>query len=99
MSTTNIRAWAAQEAAKPLVNFEYDPGPLGVEEVEIRVEHSGLCHSDLSVIDNEWGSSRYPTVGGHEVVGTVVALWPERQPSLARARPPRRVEPAAAGAD
>ena len=31
------------------------------------------------------------------LVGTVVALWPERQPSLARARPPRRVEPAAAG--
>ena len=76
MSTTNIRAWAAQEAAKPLVNFDYDPGPLGVEEVEIRVEHTGLCHSDLSVIDNEWGSSRYPTVGGHEVVGTVVALGP-----------------------
>ena len=31
------------------------------------------------------------------LVGTVVALWPERQPSLARARPPRRVEPTAAG--
>lgn len=76
MSTTHIRAWAAQEASKPLVNFEYDPGPLGAEEVEIRVEHSGLCHSDLSLIDNEWGFSNFPIVGGHEVVGTVLALGP-----------------------
>ena len=33
------------------------------------------------------------------IVGTVVALWPERQPSLARARLPRRAEPTAAGTD
>lgn len=71
---TTVRAWAAQEAAKPLQRFEYDAGPLGSEEVEVRVEHSGLCHSDLSLIDNEWGFSAYPIVGGHEVVGTVVAL-------------------------
>ena len=73
-STPTIRAWAAQEAAKPLVRFDYTPGPLGAEEVEIQVEHSGLCHSDVSMIDNEWGFSAYPIVGGHEVVGTVVAL-------------------------
>lgn len=73
-ASTTIRAWAAQEAAKPLLPFSYDPGPLGAEEVEIQVEHSGLCHSDLSVIDNEWGFSAYPVVGGHEVIGTVVGL-------------------------
>jgi uncharacterized zinc-type alcohol dehydrogenase-like protein len=73
-TATTIRAWAAQEAAKPVVPFAYDAGLLGAEEVEIRVEHSGLCHSDLSVIDNEWGISGYPVVGGHEVVGSVVAL-------------------------
>jgi uncharacterized zinc-type alcohol dehydrogenase-like protein len=75
MSTsTAIRAWAAHEAARPVTPFSYDPGPLGAEEVEIRVEHCGLCHSDLSMIDNEWGFSGYPVVGGHEVIGSVVAL-------------------------
>jgi uncharacterized zinc-type alcohol dehydrogenase-like protein len=69
-----IHAWAATEAAKPLVATSYELGPLGGEEVEIRVEHCGLCHSDLSMIDNEWGFSAYPIIGGHEVVGTVVAL-------------------------
>ncbi|MDO9237466.1 MAG: NAD(P)-dependent alcohol dehydrogenase [Aquabacterium sp.] len=69
-----IRAWAAHEAVKPVEPFSYDAGTLGAEEVEIQVDHCGLCHSDLSLIDNEWGFSGYPIVGGHEVVGRVVAL-------------------------
>jgi uncharacterized zinc-type alcohol dehydrogenase-like protein len=32
-----------------------DLGPLGVEEVEVAIESCGLCHSDLSVLNNEWG--------------------------------------------
>ncbi|MDE2400791.1 MAG: NAD(P)-dependent alcohol dehydrogenase [Burkholderiales bacterium] len=72
--STAIRAWAALEARKPLTPFSYEPGPLGVDDVEIEVEHCGLCHSDLSVIDNEWGNAVYPMVGGHEVIGRVVGL-------------------------
>src|SRR3989338_3255794 len=65
MSTaTPIRAWAAQALNQPVVPFSYDPGPLGAEDVEIRVEHCGLCHSDLSVIDGEWGPAAHPVVGG-----------------------------------
>lgn len=69
-----IRAYAATAAGAPLIPFEYDPGPLGAEQVEIAVEHCGICHSDLSMIDNEWGRSRYPIVPGHEVVGTIAAM-------------------------
>ena len=69
-----IRGWAAMEAGKPLVPYEYDPGPLGDEDVEVAVEHCGVCHSDLSIINNEWRFSRYPVVPGHEAVGRVVAL-------------------------
>lgn len=69
-----IWAWAATGTGKALEPFEYDPGPLGAEEVEIAVEHCGLCHSDLSVIDNEWGISAYPCVPGHEAIGRVVAV-------------------------
>ena len=71
---SKIRGWAAQAAKQPLVSFEYDPGPLGAEEVEVAVEHCGVCHSDLSVINNEWGFSKYPFIPGHEAVGRVVAL-------------------------
>lgn len=71
---TQIRAWAATAAGRPLQPFEYEPGPLGSEDVEIAVEHCGLCHSDLSVIDSEWGESPYPCVPGHEAIGRVVAV-------------------------
>lgn len=73
MSTT-IHAYAATSAKGSLDPFSYEPGPLGPEEVEIKVSHCGICHSDLSMLDNEWGMSRYPFVPGHEVVGTVAAL-------------------------
>ncbi len=69
-----IRAYAAHGPGETLQPFEYEPGPLGAEEVEIAVEHCGICHSDLSVIDNEWGNARYPVVPGHEAVGRVVAV-------------------------
>jgi uncharacterized zinc-type alcohol dehydrogenase-like protein len=68
-----IAAFAATEKRAPLRAFAYDPGPLGPDEVEIAVSHCGLCHSDLHLIDDSWGRSRYPLVPGHEVVGTVVA--------------------------
>jgi uncharacterized zinc-type alcohol dehydrogenase-like protein len=67
-------AYAAQSAKSQLEPFAFDPGPLGVEEVEIEVSHCGLCHSDLSMLDNDWGMSKYPFVPGHEVTGTVSAL-------------------------
>ena len=69
-----IRAWAAKQPKGKLEPFEYDPGPLAAEDVEIAVEHCGICHSDLSVIDNEWMNTKYPMVPGHEVIGRVTAL-------------------------
>ncbi len=69
-----IKAWAANAANKPLVPFEYDPGELGADDVEIDVETCGICHSDLSMMNNEWGMTAYPLVPGHEVIGRVSAL-------------------------
>ena len=69
-----IRAYAADKSGGQLKPFEYDPGPLGPEQVEVTVEHSGICHSDLSMLDNEWGRTVYPFVPGHEIVGTVAAV-------------------------
>ncbi len=69
-----IKAYAAMEASSQLTPFEYDPGPIGDSQVEISVEHCGICHSDLSMINNEWGMTSYPFVPGHEVIGIVSAL-------------------------
>jgi uncharacterized zinc-type alcohol dehydrogenase-like protein len=75
MQTFN--AYAALRPGAPLEPFSFNPGPLSPEEVEIKVTHCGLCHSDISMLDNEWGMSMFPLVPGHEAVGTVVALGEE----------------------
>lgn len=71
MST--IRAWAAHKPGQALTAFEYTPGPLPDDEVEVAVEHCGICHSDLSVLHNDWGFSSYPLVAGHEIIGRITA--------------------------
>lgn len=38
------------------------------------MEFCGICHSDVSMIANDWGQSAYPLVPGHEVAGRVVAV-------------------------
>jgi uncharacterized zinc-type alcohol dehydrogenase-like protein len=70
----SINAWAAKGPNQPLESYSYDPGPLAPEDVEIAVEACGLCHSDVSVMNNEWGISSYPVIPGHEVIGKIVAL-------------------------
>jgi alcohol/geraniol dehydrogenase (NADP+) len=68
------QAWVAGGAKQKLVRQTIDLGPLGAEDAEIAVDHCGLCHSDLSMCNNEWGLTQYPTVLGHEVVGRITAL-------------------------
>lgn len=66
-----IEAFAVTEAGGDLKPFQYDPGPLGPHEVEIEVESCGICHSDLSMANNDWGMTQFPFVPGHEVVGRI----------------------------
>jgi len=71
---SDIRALAAPRAHALLEAFSYDPGPLGDEQVEIEVQYCGICHSDLSMLHNEWQMTQYPFVPGHEAIGTVSAI-------------------------
>ncbi len=72
-----IHAYAAAQAGGALQPFEYDPGPIRGDQVEIEVEYCGICRSDLSMLDNHWEMTQYPFVPGHEVVGRIVATGPE----------------------
>jgi uncharacterized zinc-type alcohol dehydrogenase-like protein len=69
-----INAYAALEANSKLVPWQYEPGTLGRDDVEIEVDYCGICHSDVSMLNNEWGMSAYPLVAGHEVVGRISAV-------------------------
>jgi uncharacterized zinc-type alcohol dehydrogenase-like protein len=69
-----IRAYATKKAGGALERYDFSPGPLGADRVEVAVQYCGLCHSDLSMVKNEWGMTQYPFVPGHEVIGTVAAV-------------------------
>ena len=71
---TKVAAFASLETGGKFQPFEYELPQIGPEDVEIEVESCGICHSDLSMRDNEWEMTQYPFVGGHEVIGRVVAV-------------------------
>lgn len=71
---SQMEAWVLTEAKGKLVRQQIDLGELATDDVEVEVEHCGLCHSDLSVKENEWGITRFPAVLGHEAIGKVVAV-------------------------
>jgi uncharacterized zinc-type alcohol dehydrogenase-like protein len=74
---SKIKAYAATSPGAPLEPFEFEPGPLGDEQVEIAVDYCGICHSDLSMIHNQWGMTQFPLVPGHEISGRIVAAGPK----------------------
>jgi alcohol/geraniol dehydrogenase (NADP+) len=71
---TTIRGWACAGPKESLAPYSFDAGPLGDEEVEIAVEFCGVCHSDLSFIEDAVGISKFPFIPGHEAIGRITAL-------------------------
>ena len=70
-----VHAYAAMEPGLELKEHAYEVSEdLGADQVEIEVESCGICHSDLSMLQNQWGISAYPLVAGHEVIGRVAAV-------------------------
>jgi alcohol/geraniol dehydrogenase (NADP+) len=78
------RAYAAKQAKSQLEPFEYSPGELAPEEVEIAVSHCGICHTDVAMVDNDWGATQFPFVPGHEIAGRVSALGASVNPERLR---------------
>jgi len=68
------KSYAAMKKGGKLEPHSAETGPLSDSDVEVTVSHCGICHSDVHLIDNDWGISSYPLVPGHEVVGSVVAV-------------------------
>ena len=67
-----IKAYAAASATTPLAPIEIDRREPTASDVEIRISHCGVCHSDLHTARGEWAGTKYPCVPGHEIVGRVV---------------------------
>jgi D-arabinose 1-dehydrogenase-like Zn-dependent alcohol dehydrogenase len=67
----------AVQISKPKGNFEIVERPIpqpGREQVRIKVEACGICHSDALVKDGLWPGLQYPRVPGHEIAGRIDAV-------------------------
>lgn len=73
-TTRSINAYAVMEAGGAFEAYQYEVGELSANEVELDVLYCGICHSDLSMVNNEWGMSAFPLVAGHEIIGRVAAV-------------------------
>jgi uncharacterized zinc-type alcohol dehydrogenase-like protein len=71
---SEIHGLAVHAAGAHLLPYKYDAGELKDEDVEVKISHCGVCHSDVHLIDNDWGLSKYPFIPGHEIVGTITAV-------------------------
>ncbi|KAF2161058.1 hypothetical protein M409DRAFT_28389 [Zasmidium cellare ATCC 36951] len=61
---------------KPLTFHRAEPKGT---ELLIEIIYCGLCHSDLELLANNWNTTKYPCVPGHEAVGRVTATGPDVQ--------------------
>jgi uncharacterized zinc-type alcohol dehydrogenase-like protein len=70
---TQTFAYAAPSATQPLAPLTIERRAPGPHDVQIDIAYCGVCHSDLHTARNEWHNTLYPSVPGHEIVGTVTA--------------------------
>ena len=68
----NNMCWGVRETKGELTEVYFKISPPEADELRIKVHHVGLCHTDVSFIENEWGMPSYlPMIPGHEMVGIV----------------------------
>jgi uncharacterized zinc-type alcohol dehydrogenase-like protein len=77
---TIAHGYAAHTHDAPMVPYTFERRALRDDDVEIQILQSGVCHSDLHTVQNDWSGSIYPngtiypSVPGHEIIGRIVAL-------------------------
>lgn len=73
--TDTMRAAVVPELGSPLQIKELDIPEPGPYDALVKVEYSGVCHTDLHAAHGDWPVKPTPPfIPGHEGVGTVVAV-------------------------
>ncbi|WTU03517.1 NAD(P)-dependent alcohol dehydrogenase [Kitasatospora sp. NBC_00070] len=76
MSITTVAAYAAPAPKAPLERITVPRRPVGEHDVLIDIKFSGICHSDIHQVNEDWGQAPFPMVPGHEIAGVVSEVGP-----------------------
>lgn len=69
-----VNAYAAPAAGQPLAPTMIERREVGPNDVLIKIEFAGICHSDIHTVNGDWGPQPFPVVPGHEIVGLVAEV-------------------------
>ena len=69
-----VKAFGAISAESQLDQLKIKRRHPTSRDVVIDILYCGVCHSDLHTVKNEWHSTIYPSVPGHEIVGRIVSV-------------------------
>jgi len=50
-----MKAYAAQEQAAPLKETSIERREVGPNDIQLNIAYCGVCHSDLHMVNNDWG--------------------------------------------
>ena len=56
----NTVGYAAKDKSGHLAPWAFDRRDVGEEDICIQIAYSGICHSDVHQIRNEWGNTQFP---------------------------------------
>lgn len=63
---------AKDENNQNLVEMDIKRPIIEENQVLVEVLYSGVCHSDIHQVANDWENTRYPCVPGHEIIGKII---------------------------
>ena len=72
--TRSVRGYAALDPNSGLAPYEFSRRELNDDDIGFEILYSGICHSDIHQVRQEWGPALYPMVPGHEIVGVVTEI-------------------------
>ncbi|MET8626980.1 NAD(P)-dependent alcohol dehydrogenase [Kitasatospora sp. NPDC004669] len=75
-TTRTVAAYAAQRPDAPLARTTVTRRAVGEHDIVIDIKYSGICHSDIHQVGEDWGTGIFPMVPGHEIAGVVGEVGP-----------------------
>jgi len=69
--TKKTPAYGARAAKAPLAPMTIERRDPGPKDVAIEILYCGICHSDVHKVNDDGGTTHFPVVPGHEIVGRV----------------------------
>lgn len=73
----DVAAYATATTGAPLLPTAIQRRDLGPRDVLVDIQFSGICHSDIHQAREEWSTSIFPMVPGHEISGIISAVGSE----------------------